>query len=116
MNTPPTGYQMPQIVADLIAHAEAHGWATAVQWRTACDDAPYVIVDIARRRTPQEAAEHRANPFYYSLTWHSRGCAPGRLRRFGAGIARTPERRRYHDAPSVRAIREVITANSALTR
>lgn len=48
----------------------------------------------------------------HRLSWHSRGCPPGRLRLYGV-TATTPDHPTWHDGPSLRAIREVITAHPA---
>ncbi|MFD1832429.1 hypothetical protein ACFSJS_22680 [Streptomyces desertarenae] len=113
---PPDGYTLPRAAADLVAHAAAHGWQTLVQWTPpGWDGEPYVRVQVGRRLTAEEAADHPAGVYLYELTWHSRDCPPGRLRRFGSGLARTPDRPAAHGAPSVRAIRAVIAAHPAPT-
>lgn len=112
--TPPAGYQLPKPAADLVAHAEAHGWLALVQWTPPCwHSEPHVEVQVGRKLTADEAAEHRSDTFVYQLTWHSRDCAPGGLRRFGRILARTPDRPGWHDAPSIKAIRAAIEASPA---
>ena len=111
---PPHGYTLPAAAAALIDHARAHGWLAGAQWYglPGLDeegDAPRLTVEVGRQATTEEA--DRGSRWLYQLTWHSHGCPHGRLRRFGRGGASTPSEPWHHDAPSVRAIREVIAAN-----
>ncbi|MGA5130827.1 hypothetical protein ACPCTO_13560 [Streptomyces olivoreticuli] len=114
----PDGYALPKAAADLVAHATAHGWLSRVGWAADISNAPLVHVAVGRRMTPdeQEQAEDRGeygDRWCYELTWHSRDCAPGRLRLFGRPLAHTPEQPRWHDGPSVKGIRQVIADNPA---
>jgi hypothetical protein len=111
---PPDGYELPRIAADLMAHAVAHGWLAAAAW-TAPDYAgePFVRVKVGRMLTELERDQHRGDRWHYSLTWHSRGCTPGKVRLFGSGLATTPDSPAHHDAPSIKGIRAVIEANPA---
>lgn len=111
-SVPPEGYSTPKAVADLMAFAESHGWRTSAQW-TALGYAgePYLTVKVGRLVPTEDREEYRGDRWVYSLTWHSRDCAPGKTRRFGQGTAQTPDRPATHGAPSVKAIREVIAAN-----
>lgn len=112
--TPPNGYTLPTTAAKLVEHAEAHGWRTSVQWTPpGYNNAPFVVVQVGRRLTEAEAAEYRSDKWVFSLTWHSRDCAPGKLRLFGSGLAYTPDHPAAHDAPSIKAVRAVITAHPA---
>lgn len=106
---PPAGYALPKLATDLMAHAVGHGWKAAAQWSAPdYDDDPFVRVDVGRRLDGLERGSH----WLYQLTWHSRGCSPGKFRLFGSGLAETPGGSSgWHDAPSVKAIRAVITAN-----
>lgn len=112
---PPEGYELPSVAAGLVDFAKAHGWATLVRWTYDHSDPPepFVHVEVGRKLTDDEAKAYRSNLFHYQLTWHSRDCAPGRLRRFGAGLAKTPDNPQWCDAPSVKRIREVIHASPA---
>lgn len=113
--TPPEGYAVPKIVTDLADYAKVHGWATAVQWyapEPADDGEPFVTVQVARKAVESDYTGFLRGPYWlYQLTWHSRGCEPGRVRKFGTGLAQTPNHPQWHDAPSVKRIREVIAAN-----
>lgn len=111
--TPPTGYTLPAIAVNLISHATAHGWLTGVQWQTSSSDEPYVTVHVGRKLVAGELDYHRGDNWYYQLTWHSRDCAPGRVRLFRAGLARTPLHPQWHDAPSVKGVRTVIETHPA---
>lgn len=104
---PPDGYTVPAAAVQLLAHAEANGWQSLGQWTPPGRDEPFFSVQVGRVLGPGEMPDARATCWKYSLTWHSRGCPPGRLRLFSAG-ASTPHRPAYHDAPSIRAIRAVI--------
>ncbi|MFE9003171.1 hypothetical protein ACFYOY_13665 [Streptomyces sp. NPDC007875] len=111
---PPDGYTLPPQAAKLIAHAHAHGWQGETQWTPPGwereeDREPFVLVKVGRRMEPGELEYSRSDVWLYQLTWHSRGCPPGKLRLFGAGKCRTPENPATHDAPSVKAIAAVIT-------
>lgn len=111
---PPVGYTLPKAAADLIPYARAHGWEGRAQWTPPGAVPVWVTVHIGRIRTATEqAALHlgTGDRWYYRLTWHSRDCPPGRVRRFGQGLAETPDRPATHDAPSLRRIRETITAH-----
>lgn len=113
---PPAGYSMPKAAADLLAHAEANGWETLHQWtQPSYTGEPYLSVQLRRNLTAVERADTRGDCWKYKLTWHSRGCTPGRVRLFGSGLAATPDSPAWHDAPSVKGIRAVITAHPAST-
>ncbi|GAA0500993.1 hypothetical protein [Streptomyces olivaceiscleroticus] len=116
---PPAGYALPKAAADLLAHAEAHGWDTAVRWTPpGWEDAVSVRVGVRREMTIAEkkaAAYCRSGAWLYELTYHSRDCPAGKVKRFGAGRGCTPDmaQAEYPPAPSLKAIRAVITANPA---
>lgn len=111
--TPPDGYELPKLAADLVEFAKGRGWLTLVQWTPPdYSGEPYVTVEVGRKLNGAEAAQHRSDTFHYQITWHSRDCEPGRLRKFG-GCAKTPDSPQWHDVPSVRKIRETIAANPA---
>lgn len=106
---PPDGYTLPKAAADLVAHAEAHGWRALVQWTApGYPGEPYVGVQVGRRATGADGYVGPGTSWKYSLTWHSRGCAPGKVRLFGRVLAETPDRPATHDGPSVKGIRDVI--------
>lgn len=99
--SPPDGYTMPTAAAQLVERAEASGWTTAVRWTPPdYDGEPHVKVAVAQ------------GGWRYEVTWHSRGCQPGRVRLFSS-LAWTPERPAAHDAPSIKGICAVINANPA---
>lgn len=112
--TPPDGYALPKLAADLVEHAEAHGWTTRAQW-TALGyvGEPYVTVQVGRLVAEADGYLGLGDRWTYSLTWHSRDCAPGKVRLFGSGIAVTPANPGSHSAPSVKAIRAVIEQHPA---
>ncbi len=110
--TPPDGYTLPAAAAGLLAHAHAHGWLGDASWSGSSRE-PFVHVRVGRQLTPAEQ-EHNLGPHWlYELTWHSRGCTPGKVRLFGQGTAQTPGAPAAHSAPSVKQIREVIAAHPA---
>ncbi len=94
--TPPEGYTLPAAAARLVAHAQAHGWTTLVQWlhTEEEDGAPYVVVKTGHVGTPEQLPEDAPrNSWRYTYTWHSFGCAPGRLRPRQAAPVRQGDRR-----------------------
>ncbi|UQA91044.1 hypothetical protein [Streptomyces halobius] len=110
--TPPDGYTLPTAAAQLVAHAEAHGWQALVHWPAPGYDGDVSVhLKIGRRAAPGELEYARSDMWIYELTWHSRDCPPGKLRLFGRILARTPQNPATHEAPSVRAVREVIAAH-----
>lgn len=111
---PPTGYELPKMAADLVAHAEAHGWLSMVQWTPPnyVDD-PFVTVQVGRRVAEADGHLGLGNCWKYQLTWSSRDCAPGKVRLWRKGLAETPANPGTHDAPSVKAIRAVIEQHPA---
>lgn len=111
---PPTGYTVPATAAQLAAHAQTHGWQALGQWTPpGYAGEPFYSVQVGRVLRPGEMPDARANCWKYKFTWHSRGCAPGRLRLFGSGSASTPDQPAWRDAPSVKAVRAVITNHPA---
>ncbi|MFF9436360.1 hypothetical protein ACF1BP_21780 [Streptomyces sp. NPDC014735] len=104
--TPP-GWELPKTVRDLLEHAEDHGWRSAVAWTPHGADEMRLSIVIGRDTSPSDEPA-RGTQWRYKLTW---SCVPGSARRAGAGIARTPSRPSWHDAPSVRQIRELIQAH-----
>ncbi|MFF0183480.1 hypothetical protein [Streptomyces sp. NPDC005244] len=109
---PPAGYELPPLARGLVEFAREHGWRTLVQW-TAPDYSgePSVDVEVGRKLGEQEAKAYRSDTFHFKVTWHSRGCEPGKVKKFGAGLAQTPDHPQWRDGPSVRKIREIIHAN-----
>jgi hypothetical protein len=111
---PPAGYTVPKAVTDLLAHAKAHGWLARASWTPPnYEGEPFLRVEVGRLVTDEEREEYRGDRWMYSLTWHSRDCAPGKVKRFGQGTAVTPDDPATHYAPSVKAIRAVIADNPA---
>jgi hypothetical protein len=102
--TAPAGYDLPRQATELIELAGQHGWISMIQWTPpGWDGDPFVEVHVGRRGGS-------AGNYYYKITWHSRDCAPGKLR-LRSKIAQVPGRQAWHDAPSLKAIRDVIAAN-----
>lgn len=111
---PPAGYALPKAAAGLMAVAHEHGWTAIAQWTPpGYDGAPFVTVHVGRGLRPGEQPDARGNGWHYQLTWHSRDCAPGRLRLFGRCLAETPEQPCTHDGPSVTRVRAVIQQHPA---
>lgn len=113
LEEPPASYTFPKAAADLIDYARAHGWDGRAQWTPPGAVPVWVTVHIGRIRTAAEqdaAYLGTGDRWHYQLTWHSRGCRPGRVRRFG-GLAETPDRPAAHDAPSLQRIRETIATH-----
>jgi hypothetical protein len=118
LTTPPTGYGLPKPLAELVAYAEAHGWLTLVQWTPpGWADEVFVKTQVGRRLTEaeQQAGDYYSDRWLFELTYHSRDCAPGAVRKFGPGGGYTPDRRAAEraPAPSLKAIRAVIAAHPA---
>lgn len=110
---PPDGYTVPAAAVQLLAHAEANGWQSLGQWTPPGRDEPFYTVHVGRVLRPGEMPDARSDRWKYQLTWHSRGCPPGRVRLFGRILGATPTSPALHEAPSVRAVRDVITAHPA---
>lgn len=113
--TPPQGYALPPAAAGLVAHAESHGWQALVRWTSPdFDGEPFVRVIVGRKAVDADYTGGMRGPVWrYSLSWHSRGCKPGRVRLFGSGVAETPNSPQPRDAPSVKKIREIISDHPA---
>ncbi|MFB6881411.1 hypothetical protein ACFCY8_11300 [Streptomyces noursei] len=114
LSAPPKGYVLPKAARDLLAHAQAHGWMTGVQWTPpGWEDEIYVKVRVGRRMTAQDTGNKytKSDRYLFELTFHSRGCPPGVLHKFGAGLAETPESARMTAAPSIKKIRDLITSH-----
>lgn len=111
---PPAGYSLPTAAEGLVTHAKSAGWLTLVQWspEPGGDGEPFVTIQIGRKTDDPDS---RGPVWHYTLTWHSRDCAPGRLRRFGTALAQTPDMPQPHGAPSLKAIREVIDSHPVST-
>ncbi|AZM51830.1 hypothetical protein DMA15_03865 [Streptomyces sp. WAC 01529] len=106
---PPDGYELPKVVADLLAHTTAHGWKTAVAWTLRVEGGAYVDVRLGRLADPAEARFPGAR-WEYQMTWGFPG--PGaRGARVRTSLAKTPDSAQWRDAPSLKKIREVIAAN-----
>ncbi|MFJ4741027.1 hypothetical protein [Streptomyces sp. NPDC088775] len=97
---PPRGYALPKAAANLLSHAEDHGWAAAQAW-TPYEDGFTLNVRVSR-------AVDDGLGWQFDLSWF---CAPGVARRTRFGLSRSPDRRGLYDTPSVKAIHGVITAH-----
>jgi hypothetical protein len=114
LSTPPAGYAVPKTVSDLLSFAEAHGWRTSALWTAPnYEGEPFLSVQVGRLVPEEEREDYRGDRWVYSFTWHSRDCAPGKVRRFRQGLANTPDNPATHGAPSLKALRDVIAANPA---
>lgn len=99
---PPEGYALPGIVSDLLGLAKAAGWRTGIAWTH--------LVDLGGEHSPADGATVEIvlghGLWLYRLRWH---CDPdGGARMTRGGLAQTPDHRAWHDAPSVKKIRQVI--------
>ncbi|MFG2210930.1 hypothetical protein [Streptomyces sp. NPDC048638] len=103
----PDGWELPKAVRELLDHAEGHGWRSARAWTPRGADEMLLKIVIGRDTLPSDAPS-RGTQWRFELTW---SCVAGSARRARAGIARTPDRPRWHDAPSLRKIREVIAGH-----
>jgi hypothetical protein len=112
--TAPPGYALPKAATDLIAHAEAHGWMALVTWTSpGYSGEPSVSVRVGRLVHAADGYVGLGDRWKFERTWHSRGCAPGKVRMFGNGHAVTPANPGGNYAPSVKAIRAVIEQHPA---
>jgi hypothetical protein len=110
VGTAPEGYALPAQAASLIAHAQAHGWTTLVQWTApGYEGEPFVTIQVRRTLAADEQPDARGDGWTYQFTWHSRGCPPGRLRLFGRHLATTPDQPWTHHTPSLKAVRDIIS-------
>lgn len=105
---PPDGYAVPKVVADLLTHAEAHGWRYVLSWSSPEGDGARLAMEIGRDTVPADGPT-RGTKWRYQLAWGLP--EPGLASRIRAGLAKTPDRPQWHDAPSLKKIREVIAAN-----
>lgn len=112
----PAGYALPKAASDLITHAGTHGWATLVAWSPGAPSSggPSLTVQVGRRLHAGEQPDARGDRWLYCLTWHSRDCAPGKLRLFGRILAQTPDAPWDHYGASIRAVRQVIAQNPGM--
>ncbi|KFG71327.1 hypothetical protein [Streptomyces mutabilis] len=101
----PDGWELPRAVQELLAHAESHGWRSARAWTPRGTDGMLLKIVIGRDTLPSDAPS-RGTQWRFKLTW---SCVPGSARRAGAGLARTPDRPQWHDAPSLRKIHALIS-------
>lgn len=101
----PDGWELPRAVQELLAHAESHGWRSVRAWTPRGTDEMLLKIVIGRDTLPSDPPA-RGTQWRFQLTW---SCVPGSTRRAGAGLARTPDRPQWHDAPSLRKIRELIS-------
>lgn len=114
LTVPPQGYGLPKLATELVAHAEAHGWVSLMQWTPPdYEGEPFVTVQVGRQLRDGEMPDARGDKWIYKITWHSRGCVTGRVRLFGGTSAVTPESPAYSGGPSVKAIRAVIERHPA---
>lgn len=97
----PDGYTLPPAAADLVAHAKDHGWATRCLWSVPENEDDHRGVSV-------EVSVGTDTGWLFKINW---GCETnGTGCRTRAGLARAP-RRDWYDAPSLKKIKETITAN-----
>lgn len=100
MDTP----ELPRAARELIAHATENGWVVVVQHGTDTADHPYVTVSLGRRMPI----------WHFRLTWHTRATGGGTYRLFSKihrHVPLTGPGHGWRDSPSLRYVRETITAN-----
>ncbi|MFJ4678992.1 hypothetical protein [Kitasatospora sp. NPDC088783] len=105
-SVPPDGWKLPEAAAALLECAQDHGWTTSTAWGRRSDGDPTLTVQLLYRRTPKEVWK------FDHLTWTAFGTGTS-MRRLGSGLASTPRHPRWHDAPSLKRIREIIETNTA---
>lgn len=111
---PPDGYSLPAVGQRLIDDARTAGWTARAFWTSpGYEGEPSVTVVVGRVITEGEQRCGGGDHWRYSITWHSRDCAPGKVRLFGRVLAKTPWRPGDHEVGSVKAVREVIAAHPA---
>lgn len=99
----PEGYVFPRIAADLMDHAQAHGWKTAKAWTMAekrSDDE-----DDWEPSAQLEIHISHLDGWLFKLSWSCDPGGGGRMIR--SGLARAP-RRDWFDAPSIKKIKAII--------
>jgi hypothetical protein len=101
----PDGCSMPKAAAELLACAEEHGWVSLTTWFVR-DGAPTVTVQLAHK-----TADGRAWKFSH-LMWGAPSIGAS-MSLSGRGLQSTPEHQAWHDASSLKRIRELIAANPA---
>jgi hypothetical protein len=107
----------PKAAVELVEHAIAAGWKTALEWAEDSEGEPFLSVHLAI-----------AEPYhYFRLCWHSRGQLPrvdpeqeptrdvsgARLRLFSKSLTTRGAGAPAAEAPSVKAIRQTIAAHPA---
>ncbi|SRR6266568_3825358 len=107
----------PKAAVELVEHAIAAGWKTALEWGEDSAGEPFLSVQLAI-----------AEPYhYFRLCWHSRGqlarvdpaeeftrdVSAARLRLFSKLLTTRGAGAPAADAPSVTAIRQIIAAHPA---
>lgn len=98
---PPVGWELPKPAVELLECAERNGWVSATGWGERSNGDPMVRIQLV----------HGAYRFDH-LTWVASGSGTS-MKRLGRGLQSTPVFPAWHDAPSVKAIRDVIAANPA---
>lgn len=94
---PPEGYSRPEIVRELMEHAERAGWAVAYAWADPDGDGDAIFTVHLR---------YGAGAWEIRLSWC---CQPGgKGRRVRSGLIRQLEQN-WRDAPSVVKLKEIIT-------
>lgn len=99
-DTAPEGYALPKPVAALFALAEANGWRVQQAWAPRDDG---FILNMRVSRATDEGWLWRYDLSYF--------VAQRSAHRTSFGLSVTPDRRRLHDTPSLKAITAAIRAN-----
>jgi len=103
--TPPDGYALPAAAQKLVDCATAHGWNYLVRWTyPGYPREPFVHVRVGRRGDD-------TGDWEVKYTWHSRGCAKGKVRLFGHGLMTSPGHQVSYVAPSLVKVRKLIANN-----
>jgi hypothetical protein len=104
--TAPEGYELPPAAVSLLETATEHGWRTGWLWGSESGGSPYTVTYgdcpyVTVRLAPSEEGP------YLKYTWHSRDCAPGRMRLFSK-LIRPAGKDLWQDGPSVKTMRKMI--------
>lgn len=96
----PEGFTVPWGAADLLNFAEERGWKTVKAWTVDRDDETSALLRIILRN----------GEWIFKFTWSADKGGGGRM--FGRGLAQAPGRY-WHDAPSLKAVKEIIEENGS---
>ena len=102
---PPSGWDLPKPAVELLECADRNGWLSLTQWNDNSRGEPFVRITLKREVVGERWV-------FDHLTWVASGKGASMALR-GRGLQSTPECPAWHDAPSLKKIRELIEANPA---